>query len=111
MRKIISSLVLRPLVTKLILVFIVVGSILSFHFIERNSYPPVDLHTLDIKTFYPDASPEDVEINITSKIEQAILPMVLNMGSGPIFDTLSVLYFIPLIYYSIRSRGQSINVV
>lgn len=76
MRKIISSLVLRPLVTKLILVFIVVGSLLSFKFIERNSYPPVDLHTLDIKTFYPGASPEDVEINVTSKIEQAIRGIV-----------------------------------
>ncbi len=60
----------------MILVFIVVGSILSFKFIERNSYPPVDLHTLDIKTFYPGASPEDVEINVTSKIEQAIRGIV-----------------------------------
>lgn len=75
MTKIITMLVKRPLVTKLILIFIFLGSAFSFKLIERNSYPPVDLHTIDIKTIYPGASPEDVEINITSKIEQAIKPI------------------------------------
>lgn len=51
------------------------GSTFSLSFIERNSYPPVDLHTIDIKTAYPGASPEDVELNVTSKVEQAIRPI------------------------------------
>ncbi len=75
MKTIITYLVRRPLVSKLILVFIFVGSLLSFKTIERNSYPPIDLHTIDIKTIYPGASPEDIELNVTSKIEQAIKPL------------------------------------
>ena len=72
MTKVISLLVKRPLVSKLLLVFIFLGSIFSLNLIERNSYPPVDLHTIDIKTAYPGSSPEDVELNITAKIEEAI---------------------------------------
>ena len=75
MKCLITVLVKRPLVTKLILVFIFLGSLFAFKLIERNSYLPVDLHTIDVKTIYPGASPEDVEINITSKIEQAIRPI------------------------------------
>ena len=46
-----------------------VGSLLS---IPRDNLPNVDLQELFITTTYPGASPEDVEVNVTSKIEDEL---------------------------------------
>lgn len=37
--------------------------------INRDLYPKVDFGVMTIKTLYPGASPEDVELNVTNKIE------------------------------------------
>ena len=46
-----------------------VGSITS---IKRDSYPDVEFGELLITTTYPGASPEDVELNVTNKIEDEL---------------------------------------
>ncbi|HCO60751.1 MAG TPA: AcrB/AcrD/AcrF family protein [Porticoccaceae bacterium] len=46
-----------------------VGSLLS---IPRDNLPNVDLRELFITTIYPGASPQDVEVNVTSKIEDEL---------------------------------------
>ena len=40
--------------------------------IKRDTYPAVDFGMMNIVTSYPGASPEDVELNITNKIEKEI---------------------------------------
>ena len=40
--------------------------------LQRDNYPPVDLGELTIQTIYPGAEPEDVELNVTNKIEDSI---------------------------------------
>ena len=40
--------------------------------IKRDIYPDVDFGMMHIMTFYPGASPEDVELNVTNKIEEEI---------------------------------------
>ncbi len=40
--------------------------------IKRDSYPAVDFGMMNIVTSYPGASPEDVELNITNKIEKEV---------------------------------------
>jgi multidrug efflux pump subunit AcrB len=40
--------------------------------IKRDAYPYVDFGTLNIMTRYPGASPEDVELNVTNKIEDEL---------------------------------------
>lgn len=40
--------------------------------INRDMYPHVDFGRMSIKTIYPGASPEDVELNVTNKIEQEL---------------------------------------
>ena len=40
--------------------------------IKRDSYPAVDFGMIKIVTNYPGASPEDVELNITNKIEKEV---------------------------------------
>ena len=40
--------------------------------IQRDNYPSVDLLEMTITTRYPGASPEDVELNVTNKIEEEL---------------------------------------
>ncbi len=39
---------------------------------KRDQFPKIDLAQMDIRTVYPGASPEDVELNVTNKIEDAL---------------------------------------
>jgi multidrug efflux pump subunit AcrB len=40
--------------------------------LKRDQFPRIDLAQMDIRTTYPGASPEDVELNVTNKIEEAL---------------------------------------
>jgi multidrug efflux pump subunit AcrB len=59
-------------VVALITVMIVIGGIMSLFSLRRESFPNVDFAQAVIKTFYPGATPEDVEIQVTTKIEDAL---------------------------------------
>jgi multidrug efflux pump subunit AcrB len=50
---------------------IVMGLSTSF-LIKRDQYPKVEFGELFITTYYPGASPEDVELNVTNKLEEEI---------------------------------------
>jgi multidrug efflux pump subunit AcrB len=72
MRKIVQYMTTNHLLIRLIIVFILLGAFFSFITLKRTSYPRVDLYKVEVNTFYPGASPEDVEINVTNKVELAI---------------------------------------
>ncbi len=72
MRPILEFLMKKPLLVRLILIFILLFSVLSALKIRRLAYPRVDFERLTITTFYPGASPDDVELNVTVKIEEAL---------------------------------------
>ncbi len=40
--------------------------------IQRDNFPSVDFNEMTITTRYPGASPEDVELNVTNKIEEEV---------------------------------------
>jgi multidrug efflux pump subunit AcrB len=40
--------------------------------LKRDQFPSIDLAQMDVRTTYPGASPEDVELNVTNKIEDAL---------------------------------------
>ncbi|MCB1309609.1 MAG: efflux RND transporter permease subunit, partial [Leptospiraceae bacterium] len=65
-------LILRPLLTNIILVLVLLLAASSFWNIRRQAYPRVDFGKLNIVTIYPGASPEDVELNVTINLEEAI---------------------------------------
>lgn len=69
---IISFLIRRPKVTNLILFLIVLTGIVSWMSLRRQGDPTIDFDIMKIVTEYPGASPEDVEINITEKIEDEL---------------------------------------
>lgn len=65
-------LILRPLLTNVLLFLLLLVSGYSLQFVQRQGMPRVDLGKVNIHTVYPGASPEDVELNVTIKLEDAI---------------------------------------
>jgi len=62
----------KDVLVKLITIFVVAAGIMSLTQLKRASYPDVEFDILKITTTYPGASAEDVEVNVTKKIEDEI---------------------------------------
>ncbi|MBT3586609.1 MAG: efflux RND transporter permease subunit [Halobacteriovoraceae bacterium] len=62
----------RPLIANLIVVLLLLVGLLSAANLKRASYPNVNFDILKITTTYPGASAEDVEVNLTRKIEDEL---------------------------------------
>jgi multidrug efflux pump subunit AcrB len=72
MKSLVSFFIHRPKVVNLLMVFLFLAGILTLRTIENQGYPSVDFGIVNIRTIYPGASPEDVEIKVTSKIEEKL---------------------------------------
>lgn len=72
MKTIISYFVYRPLISNLLIVFLLLAGSLSLLFIKRESFPNVNLYQVKISTIFPGASPGDVEQKITIPIEERL---------------------------------------
>ena len=67
-----KSLIKRPLIVNLLTVIIVVLGVLILRGTNRATYPIVNFELLLVSTEYPGAASEDVEINVTQKIEEKL---------------------------------------
>ena len=61
----------RPLVVNLLTLVILLLGILVLTSVNRATYPDVNFELMMVTTEYPGASSEDVEVNVTNKIEDA----------------------------------------
>jgi multidrug efflux pump subunit AcrB len=62
----------RPLAANLIAVAVVIAGLLSMKDIQKEGFPRVELNQVIITTIYPGASPRDIELNVTNRIEEAL---------------------------------------
>ncbi|MFZ8933026.1 MAG: efflux RND transporter permease subunit [Bacteriovoracaceae bacterium] len=62
----------RPLLVKLVSIVIIILGITVSLSVKRATYPDVDFDLLKITTTFPGASSEDVEVNVTKKIEDEL---------------------------------------
>ena len=62
----------RHLFANLFTITILLLGISTLTIIKRDIYPNVDIGRMIITTYYPGASPEDVELNVTNKIEDEL---------------------------------------
>ncbi|MFQ5606948.1 MAG: efflux RND transporter permease subunit, partial [Candidatus Zixiibacteriota bacterium] len=62
----------RHLLANLVTLMTILLGALSLYTIRRDIWPQVDYGMMVITTRYPGASPEDVELNVTNKIEEEI---------------------------------------
>lgn len=73
MLKITEYFIDRPRITHMIVVLVFMAGLFSTMTLQREQSPDVSFDMYTISTFYPGASPEDVEINVTDKIEEQLL--------------------------------------
>src|SRR5690606_12647591 len=59
-------------ITTLILLVILIAGFMGAYSMNREAFPAVDFAEIKITTIYPGATPEDVEVRVTSKIEKEI---------------------------------------
>ncbi|MCZ6504051.1 MAG: efflux RND transporter permease subunit [Gammaproteobacteria bacterium] len=62
----------RHLLANLFTITILMLGLASLLKINRSQFPKGDLGRLVVTTYYPGASPEDVELNVTNKLEQEL---------------------------------------
>lgn len=62
----------KKVLVNLITIFIVASGLMLATNINRATYPDVEFDVMVIKTSYPGASAEDVEVNVTKKIEDEL---------------------------------------
>lgn len=70
--RLIKFLINRPKIVFLLLLFICGLAFSSLLNLKRLSYPRIDFERMFVTTIYPGASPEDVELNVTIKLEEAL---------------------------------------
>lgn len=59
--------------SNLIAILFIMMGVVAYYTINRDINPKVDFGRIEVTTFFPGASPEDVEINVTNKIEKEIM--------------------------------------
>lgn len=62
----------RHILANLVTIMIILLGVRTVMVINRSQFPKVDLGQMVISTHYPGASPEDVELNVTNKIEDEL---------------------------------------
>ena len=62
----------RNTLAYLLTVMLIFLGLNTLTFVKRDSFPNVDFGEVHIYTTYPGASPEDVELNVTNKIEEEL---------------------------------------
>jgi len=72
MKSIIRFFADQPTLANVLTFLIVFLGLSSLSVIQRDNFPSVDLLEMTITTRYPGASPEDVELNVTNKIEEEL---------------------------------------
>jgi len=72
MRKIFEFFIRRHLVANLFVIMIVLLGLGAVFTLKRDIFPTVDFGMLVIQTPYPGAAPEDVELNVTNRIEDEL---------------------------------------
>ncbi len=83
----------RHLLANLLSIMVILLGISTLIDIKRDTYPLVDFGMMSVTTLYPGASPEDVELNVTNKIE-AELKTVTGIDNFQSFsmENVSVIY-------------------
>lgn len=72
MNSIIRFFIDRPIVVNLLMLFIILMGSINMYRTQNQGYPSVDFGVVNITTVYPGAAPEDVEVRVTTKIEDEL---------------------------------------
>jgi multidrug efflux pump len=62
--------ILRPVATTLLMVAILISGILAYRLLPKAALPQVDYPTIQVRTFYPGASPDVMASSVTAPLER-----------------------------------------
>src|SRR5208282_3249904 len=62
--------ILRPVGTSLLMAAILMVGVPAYRFLPLSGLPEVDYPTIEVKTFYPGASPEVMTSSVTAPLER-----------------------------------------
>lgn len=83
----------RHLLANLITIIVLLLGISTLFVINRSSLPTVDLGGMLITTYYPGASSEDVELNVTNKLENELKTVTdLKSTTSTSMENVSIIY-------------------
>ncbi|QGM97403.1 efflux RND transporter permease subunit [Methylocystis parvus] len=79
--------ILRPVATSLLTVAILLAGAISYRLLPVSALPQVDFPTIEVRTFYPGASPEVMASSITAPLERQLgqmpgLTQIASTSSG-----------------------------
>src|SRR6202051_4671964 len=76
--------VLRPVATSLLMIALVLLGLVAVRFLPISSLPDIEYPTIQVKTFYPGASPQVMETTVTAPLEVQLgeIPGVQQMTSS-----------------------------
>jgi multidrug efflux pump len=76
--------VLRPVATSLLMIALVLVGLVAVRFLPISSLPQVDYPTIQVKTFYPGASPQVMATTVTAPLEVQLgeIPSLTQMTSA-----------------------------
>jgi len=61
-----------PVFASMIVLFLVVVGVVSYFHLDVDKHPDVELPLIQVRTFLPGASPEELEVSITQILEEAV---------------------------------------
>lgn len=64
--------ILRPVATSLLMAAILLAGVIAYRFLPIAALPQVDFPTIEVRTFYPGASPEVMASSITAPLERQL---------------------------------------
>jgi HAE1 family hydrophobic/amphiphilic exporter-1 len=116
MQKLAEVCIRRPVFAAMIVLALVVAGAASYFRLGVDRFPSVDLPTLSIRTTLPGASPEEVEIEIAQRIEEAVnsvegieeLRSISGQGSSVIIVTFNLERDIDVAAQDVRDRVASV---
>src|SRR6058998_501744 len=95
----------------MIVLFLVVVGVVSYFHLDVDKHPDVELPLIQVRTFLPGASPEELEVSITQILEEAVNTVEglaeLSSTSGQVRRE----YFLPSILIGISSRQFKMCVI
>ncbi len=75
--------ILRPVATSLLMLAVMLAGIVAYRFLPLSALPEVDYPTIQIRTFYPGASPDVMTSSVTAPLERQLgeMPDLQQMSS------------------------------
>src|SRR2546426_209485 len=96
----------------MIVLFLVVVGVVSYFHLDVDKHPDVELPLIQVRTFLPGASPEELEVSITQILEEAVntveglaeLRSTSGQGTAGVFPTFNLDRNIETAIQDVRDR-------